>query len=255
MIKPNKDNPINTFSRGFASPFLAARFLAKHRQLIKYIVIPFSINLIIFSIAIYFGLDLFDSIVAQYIPQGQAWYWSLLNYFLWVVAVFLTAILVFFSFAIAGNLIASPFNDILSEKTEEILTKKQNDEPFVFAVFLRDAQRTLLDESKKIAVFVIGMILLLLLNLIPVLGSLLFPILSTLFTIFFLVVEYTGYIFSRKRLSFKEQRQFIFAHKLPFLGFGSGILTILLIPFFQFLCIPLGVIGAMQLYDELKKDG
>jgi len=247
-----KRNPISSFSRGLASPYLAGRFIFGHKKLIKYIFIPFVINLVAFCIVVYLGLGLFDKIITHYLPQEVTWFWSLLGFFLWGLAVVLTAILVFFSFAVVGNLIASPFNDILSERTEEILTGQSDEEPFKLKVFLHDARRTFIDEVKKILIFVLGMALLLPLNLIPVLGSLLYPVLSFLLTTFFLAVEYTGYIFSRKRLTYQDQRRFIFSHPALFFGFGTGLFCVLAIPFFQFLCIPLGVVGAMQLYAELN---
>ena len=91
------------------------------------------------------------------------------------------------------------------------------------------------------------MFLLLILHIVPVFGTLLYPLFSTMLILFFLVVEYTGYIFARRRLTFKEQRHYIFSHKIKLLGFGTGLLLILAIPFLQFLCIPLGVIGGTLL--------
>jgi CysZ protein len=35
-------------------------------------------------------------------------------------------------------------------------------------------------------------------------------------------------------------------------GFGTGIMGVLAIPFLQFLCIPLGVVGATQLWHDLS---
>jgi CysZ protein len=159
-------------------------------------------------------------------------------------------VLVFFTFTVVGNLIASPFNDLLSERTEETLRGKSGEGAFSLRKFLRDALRTLIEESKKISLFVVGMILLLLLNLIPGLGTLLYSILSLLFTIFFLVVEYTGYVFGRKQLPFREQRGFISGRKFLTFGFGAGTLCLLAIPFLQFFCIPLAVVGATLLCVE-----
>ena len=56
-------------------------------------------------------------------------------------------ILVFFGFTVTGAIIASPFNDILSEKTEEILTGIPDEEPFIFKVFLTDAMQTVMEET------------------------------------------------------------------------------------------------------------
>jgi len=247
-----KNNPLANFSRGFFYPFRAGKFIKNHPVLLKYIIVPFLINLVILSLAVYWGLSFFNSIVVHYIPQGEAWYWVMLSYFLWIFAVLMTMILVFFGFTVTGAIIASPFNDILSEKTEEILTGIPDEEPFIFKVFLTDAMQTVMEESKKIFIFVVLMLLLLPLNLIPG-GTLLYSILSVLLTVFFLVVEYTGYVFSRKHMSFRDQRRFIFSQKFLMFGFGTGIMGVLAVPFLQFLCIPLGVVGATQLWHDLSK--
>jgi len=246
-----KKNPISTFSQGFFYPFRAGKFIKQHPVLLKYIAIPFSINVVVLSAAVYWGLSFFNSIVVHYIPQGDAWYWVILSYFLWTLAILMTMILVFFGFTVTGAIIASPFNDILSEKTEELLTGMPNEEPFVFRVFLKDAMHTVMDESKKIIIFVVLMLLLLPLNLLPG-GTLPYSILSVLLTVFFLVVEYTGYVFYRKHLTFRDQRRYISAHKVVMMGFGTGVMAVLGVPFLQFFCIPLGVVGATQLWHDLS---
>ena len=245
-------NPVANFSRGFFYPFRAGTFIKNHPVLLKYIIVPFLINFALLSLAVYWGLSFFNSVVVHYIPQGEAWYWVILSYFLWILAILMTMVLVFFGFTVTGAVIASPFNDILSEKTEGILTGNTPEEPFKLRLFLKDALQTVKDESKKIIIFVILMLLLLPLNLIPG-GTLPYSILSVLLTIFFLVVEYTGYIFARKHLTFKDQRHFIFSQKFLMLGFGLGIMGVLAVPFLQFLCIPLGVVGATLLWHDLSK--
>lgn len=246
-----KQNPISSFRQGFFYPFRAFRFIRKHPRLYTYILIPFSINLGVFSLTIFYGLGFFFDLASRYVPQGDAWYWFLLNYLLMAVAILVTLVLVFFTFTVVGSLIASPFNDILSERTEELLTGKTSDEPFVLKTFFTDSAQVLLVESKKIGVFLIGMLLLFSLNILPIIGSLLFSILSVAWTVFFLVIEFTGYVFSRKRLAFRQQRHIIFKEFSLMAGFGIGVFCVLAIPFFQFFAIPLGVVGAtLLLYDS-----
>lgn len=247
-----KKNPASNFSMGFLYPFRAGRFIKRHPLLLKYIIVPFLINVIVFSGAVYWGLTFFNSIVVHYIPQGDAWYWMILSYFIWTVAILVTIVLVFFGFTAIGAIIASPFNDILSEKTEELLTGIPNQEQFVFKIFLRDAIQTVMDESKKIIIFIFLMAFLLPINLLPG-GSLPYSVLSVLLTVFFLVVEYTGYVFARKHLTFRDQRRFIFSHKFMMLGFGTGVMGMLAIPLLQFFCIPFGVVGATQLWYDLSR--
>lgn len=243
-------NPVGNFSRGFFSPFRSLRILRAHPRLVQYILIPFLINLLVFTGAVYFGLDFFSDRVVTYLPQGEAWYWSILYWLAWVVAVLLTVVLVFFTFTVVGNLIASPFNDLLSERTEEALTGQAGAEPFSLVQFSKDAGQTILLEVRKISIFVAAMLLILPLNLFPGIGNTLYTMLAISLTLFFLCIEYLGFVMVRKRRFFREQRRFIGARKFLMFGFGCGVMALLAIPLFQFLCIPLAVIGATCLWCE-----
>lgn len=243
---------VGGFAKGFSYTFRAGHFLIGHPRLYLYVLVPFLINVVVFSLAVWLGLHFFDTTVESMIPVGDEWYWSVLYYLLWLVAVFVVALLVFFLFAIVGNLIASPFNDILSEKTEIILTGRERNEPFVLRTFLRDSLHTFLDELLKISAYVGGMLGLFILSFLPAVGPALFTLLSILWTALFLVVDYTGYVFSRHKLLFKDQRHFISRHKLASVGFGTGALCLLAIPFLQFFTIPLGVIGAVHFWFDTQ---
>ncbi len=250
MTAPAKKNFVVNFTRGFFAPFRSVRLLRGHPRLIQYVLIPFLINTIVFSGAVYLGLDFFGTTVVEQIPQGDAWYWSVLYWFLWMVAVLLTAVLVFFSFTVVGNLLASPFNDLLSERTEEVLSGNLNDEPFSFRQFMRDALSTITLEAKKMWIFVVAMILILPLNLLPGVGNSIYTVLAISLTLFFLCFEYLGFVLVRKHQFFREQKNYIFARKFLMLGFSCGVMAILAIPFFQLLCIPLAVIGVTRLWCE-----
>lgn len=243
-------NHVSNFSRGFFTVARAARFLKTNPSLAGYVVIPFTINVSVFSLAIWGGVIFFKDTMSRYLPQGDAWYWPLLAYFLWFIAILATTVLVFFSFAVIGNLIASPFNELLSEKTEEFITGEKTEIPFSLRQFGSDAVRIMSEESRKMAVFISGMFFLFLLNLLPGIGSLAYAILSAVWTVFFLAIEYTWYVFARKRLRFADQRRFITSHLPLVSGFGCGLLCLLAIPLLQLFTIPLGVIGATQLVLE-----
>jgi len=239
------------FARGFAYPFRAGHLLIANPRLLVYVVVPFLINLVVFSLAVWFGLDRFDALLASLTPETSAWWWPVVKYLLWIVTVLVTALLVFFLFAIVGNLVASPFNDLLSGKIERLLTGTLPESSG--RGFIRDSLHTLLDEVLKIAVFVGGLLVLLLLFLLPAVGPLLYTGLSVIWTALFLVVDYTSYIFARRRQTFRDQRLFLRRHRLASLGFGLGALCLLAIPLLQFFTIPLGVIGAVQFwYDQVK---
>lgn len=246
---------IVNFVKGFWFPFTSFSYIRRHPSLYPFIVIPLSINIATFCLVIYFGFDYYRELVLSRVPQGDAWYWALAHYFLLLLAIVALFVLIFFTFAAVGSLLSSPFNDVLSEKTELLLGGRGGDEPFSLAQLLRDARLTMVVELKKILVFLLGMAALLLLHLLPILGSMLYPFLSMAWTAFFLVIEYTGYVFARKRLGFSAQRQIIFRHLPLMTGFGLGLFCILAIPFVQFFCIPLGVVGAVRLLADVNELG
>jgi CysZ protein len=252
MIALLKNNPLTQFSQGFFYPFRSFRLLMGAPALWRFILIPFCINLVVFSAAVYFGFDFFSDRVVQQIPQGDAWYWSILYYVAWVIAMLLTVVLVFFTFTVVGNLIASPFNDLLSERAEELLTGSGTSEAFSLKGFMADTRRTLATELKKVGLFVLAMGLILPLNLLPGFGNLIYTVLAIALTIFFLVVEYLGIVLSRRRYSFAQQRQFILRRFALMAGFGTGVLALLAIPLLQFLCIPVAVVAATKLWCDLS---
>ena len=240
------------FPRGFYSLLRGGRLFMRYPRLLKLVLIPLLINVVTFSLAIYFGLQFFHDFVQNLLPQGDTWYWLVIYYALWVTVGFLTLVLVFFCFTVVGNLIASPFNELLSERIESLLLPEVEAVPFSLKIFCRDMLRVWLVELKKMSLFVVAMLLLLLLNLLPVVGNLLYGVLSILLTLFFLAWEYFAFVHERKSRDFRYQRQYLMQRKPLILGFASGVLLMLAIPFLQLICIPVAVAGATLLWCEDK---
>ncbi len=152
-----------------------------------------------------------------------------------------------------GNLIASPFNEILSERTEGLITGVKNDDIFSLSRFLKESKNAVIVEIKKMTVFVVGMALLFAINFIPGIGPLIYAFLAPAFTLFFLAVEYMAFVLMRKQLSFSEQRRYIFKRPILMLGYACGVFCMLAIPFVQFFCIPLAVVGATLLWCDFPQ--
>lgn len=248
-------SPLARFAKGFWYSFSSFSFIRRHPSLYPFVVLPVVVNVASFGLVIYFGFDFFHRQVMARLPQGTAWYWLILNYFLVLLAAVVVMTLVFFTFAAVGSMIASPFNDVLSARAERLLGGGAGEAPFSLKRFFRESGLTLITEAKKVGLFVAGMALLLLLHLLPVAGFLLYPWLSVAWTAFFLVMEYTGYVFYRQQLGFSAQRRVIFRHAALMTGFGLGLFCLLAIPFVQFFCIPLGVVGAVRLLHEAGELG
>ncbi|MEJ2691299.1 MAG: hypothetical protein P8130_15430, partial [Deltaproteobacteria bacterium] len=90
------DNPVTRFSKGFYYPFKAFRFINDHKKLYLYILIPICITVAVLGVFLSLGFTFFQHTIVHYIPQGEAWYWHILSGILWLFAVLITAVLVFF---------------------------------------------------------------------------------------------------------------------------------------------------------------
>jgi len=235
------------FVGGFFSLWDAFCFVMKNPSLYKFVIIPFVINILVFIGVVYWGYDLFNQLVGEYLSPHDSWYWQILAMIIKFIAGLATMVAVFFTFTVVGNLIAAPFNDILSERTEQLLTGHMSDEPFSLKRIVKDLWRVMRDEIRKMLIFVVLMIVALLFNLLPGVGSLIYTIISGGLMLYFLIIEYTGYVFSRKHQGFKEQRLFIASNRLSSLGFALAVMCMLFIPFVQFLTIPMAVVAATQL--------
>lgn len=246
--------PVAGFARGFSYPLRAIRLFRQQPGLLKYLMIPFSINFVVFSATVYFGLDLFQSMLNTYAPSTEAWYGVLLYYFAWILAMLLSTVLIFFTFTVVGNLIASPFNELLSERVENNVRGMMPEQPFTMKRFWQDAIYAVGTELKKITIFALCMILLFGINFIPGLGAPIYAILAPALTLFFLVVEYMAFVLMRKHMTFKEQRSYVFKHPVMMLGYACAVFVLLAVPFVQFFCIPLAVVGATLLWCDFPAE-
>ncbi len=253
-VAANAVKPVAGFFRGFSYPLRAFRFFRQRPGLLRYLAIPFVINLLVFSLSVYFGLDLFQGLLDTYAPSSEVWYGAMLYYLAWIVASLLTTVIVFFTFTVVGNLIASPFNEILSERTENLVLGEPDAEPFSLGRFWKESRNAIFVEIKKMVVFVFCMGLLFGINFVPGIGPLIYAVLAPLFTLFFLAIEYMAFVLMRKQLTFAEQRRYILKHPILMLGYSCGVFCMLAIPFVQLFCIPLAVVGATLLWCDFPRE-
>lgn len=249
MAEVRRSGAWGEFYRGLSYIPRAGHFLRQHLGLLKYVAIPFLINVLTFALAVFLGMRFFARIVDR-LPQGDAWYFLLIYGLLWVLAILMVAVLVFFTFTVMGNLIAAPFNGLLSERVEILLTGSLPDVPFTLKSVLRDTGRSILVEAKKMLIFVLCMVLLLLFNLLPLVGTFLYAVSTLALTLFFLAWEYLSFVHERKQMDFSRQWRYLMDRKILLLGFATGVLALLAIPFLQLLCIPFAVIAATLLWCE-----
>ena len=264
-VPPHPRNPVAAFTRGLSYPILAFRLIRTDRRLRRYALLPFLINVAVFGLALgafaFWFDDLYRLVTSwAHVGRPEAWYWIPIYWVArllrWLLALFLALaaiLVVWFTFTLAGNVIASPFNELLSAATESRLGLRAAGDGAKGVVALgREARRAVSDEIRRTAFFVIVQLALLPLNLVPVAGNLAYAVLSVAFGVLFLALDFTDYPMSRRRLPFAERRRTVFSHRALMAGFGSSLFLTIFVPGLSLLCMPLGVVGGTLLYLDLE---
>ena len=235
---------------GLFAPWQGARFMMKHPRLWTLALIPIVINTIVFTIFFWVTLKYFSGWLDTLLPQSQEWYWIVLTYLLMVLVSIVLLLAIVFTFTVTANILASPFNDSLSVQTE-LMTRGGADVPFSIKLALKEAGRTIKEEVKKAVFYLLVVALLLLLNLLPLVGSVVYSILFSLFTIFWLGLSFLDYALARKGYRLGDKLKYVRRNARPVFGYGLGVFVGLFIPVFNLVFIPMAVVGGTLLYVSL----
>src|SRR5690606_37911193 len=207
-----------------------------------FVLLPLTINLVLFAALIGLALRQFGIWVDYFMPSLPDWL-SVLEYLLWPLFVVLVLLMVFFTFTLLSNIIAAPFNGFLAEKVEVVVRGQDHLPPFSGAELLAMVPRTLGREARKLAYFLPRALALLVLSLIPGLNLVAAP-LWLLFGVWMMAVQYIDYPADNNKLGWNEMLAWLRAKRWQSLGFGGITYLALLVPGLNILMMPAAVAGA-----------
>ncbi len=228
---------LKNFFQGFAYLFQGFGLILRP-GVRRFFLIPLLINLAVFSLLTWLGIDQFGMLLNLLLPAGEGWWEVAARTLLWLVFAAAVLLIMFFTFTLIANLIGSPFNGLLSEKIEEILSgEKISREGAVKESFLKEIPQAMMNELHKFVYFLVFSGLALVLSLIPVVNFL-FPFFWIALTSWMLSLEYLGYPMENHGMSFKEARKKARDETMMSLGFGLAVMCGTLIPIVNFLAWP-----------------
>ncbi|HAJ92133.1 MAG TPA: sulfate transporter CysZ [Gammaproteobacteria bacterium] len=224
--------------------------LIRQPGLRRYVAMPLLISTLVFSGAI-FGLshwlELLINMLLGYLPSWLDW----LRYLLWPLFAVAGVLIIFYTFSVITNMIAAPFNGMLAEAVEKHLTG-QLVETGGWQALVKDIIPSIVSELRKLVYFILRAIPLGILFLIPGI-NLAAPFIWALFSAWMLVIEYIDYPMANHLLHFSQQRKLLRQRRVLAYGFGGSSLLMTMIPFVNFLAMPVSVAGATAMWvGELK---
>jgi len=224
--------------------------LIRQPEVRLYVIMPLLINIILFGGLLWLGYQQFSPMVESLMSHVPG-FLEFLRWFIWIVITLLTAIIVFFSFTPIANVIAAPFNALLSEKIEIRLTGKAVSSGISFYAMIKIS---VLSQLGKLLYIALWSLALLLISLIPVI-NIIAPVLWVIFGSWLLSLEYLDYPMGNHDLRFSDQKMMLAQRRGLALGFGGAVMVLTSIPLVNFIVMPVAVAGATLLYVEQLEAG
>jgi CysZ protein len=245
-----------SFLAGVRFALLGMRVVAARPWWWGYLLAPVTILLTFFvvaalvswaSVGFLMGLVWTPGPESSWLLSGM---WVTLGVLVRLVLVGLVGLVLYF---LAG-LVATPFNDRLSDKVERMVLG-QYEEPFSWRVLLGDLANSLAHSSLSLVLWFTVMVCAFFLNVLPGVGSVLSLLVGTVATAIFMGRESLDGCMSRRRMSYGHKYRLLLSQFPLVFGFGLVVSVLLWIPFLNFVMLPIAVVGGTLLYCELERQG
>jgi len=180
-----------------------------------------------------------DYVAGQWIPDGDGWYWRLLSWLAWLLAVLLSVVSGIIAYVALGSAVAAPWLDTLATRTEGICGCSCEESQ---AEWLQQFLHSLVNSVRPFFGLLVWAVAALLCFWMP-------PLATAIWIyggIRFLSFELMDTVATRRAWDFSRRKQILNENRWFYFGF-SGLATVfLLIPVLNLFVIPAAVVGLSQ---------
>lgn len=235
-------------SKSGARYFIDGFKLISQPGLRVFVVVPLIVNILLFSVGFYFAIiqlqELFTWLDTR-LPEYLGW----LNFVLWPLAIMAMLVIMAFIFSSVMNWLAAPFNGLLAEKVEIILTAQVIDTASNWDM-VTDLPRVLKREWIKLKYYLPRAIVFFLLFFVPIAGQLLAPLLWFLFSAWMMAIQYCDYPFDNHKIPFDDMKTKLRENAGASLSFGAIVTIFSMIPIVNFIVMPVAICGATSMWVD-----
>lgn len=211
-----------------------------------YVLIPLTCNLVLFAALFAAGILWFDHLLDWLdglLPDWLRW----LRWVLWPLLVVSALILLGTSFSAVANIVASPFNSLLSEQVQRVLTGDQLASVTFRELLMRDLPRALARQLQFVLYWAPRSLGVLVLFVIPGV-QIVAPALWFLFNAWMMALQYLDYPMDNNRLPFRRLVEEARRLRPRALEFGAVVAIAMMIPGINVLAMQVAVAGATALW-------
>ena len=232
---PRRANPLYHFTQGLRFFFAGLPLLFRHPALLGLSLIPILLTLLVLGMLILGGAWLIGDLIAD--ALGTQW-----RPFAQAALVVLALLLGYFLYLPLARVLLAPFSEALSRRTHLLTTGARYDSHLHWARAMWEGLKLVMIQLLLLlTAFVVGIVL-------PPIGA---P-LGIAVAILACGLDFLDVPLSARGLPLRKKLVVLWQHKALALGFGAAAYLLLFIPFINLLALPIGVIGATLLTDQLE---
>ncbi|VAW76534.1 Sulfate transporter, CysZ-type [hydrothermal vent metagenome] len=213
-------------------------------KLRRFVVIPLIINILLFSVLIFWAYSWVNGTTQWLLSQLPSWL-QWLSFFVLPLFWSVSLVVIFYSFSVVANLIGAPFNGLLAEAVEAHLTGKTFESDW--RDVMRDIPPAVFSELRKLLYYLLRAVPLFIMLWIPLI-NLPATVIWVLFGAWMMAVQYLDFPMANHRVFFAEQRTRLRRRPLLAWSFGGLVMLCTLIPVVNFIVMPAAVAGATVMW-------
>lgn len=222
-----------------------------HKSLRLFVIIPLIINITIFASFIGLTISYVDGIMSGWMDAIPQWL-SFIQWLIWPLIAITLSLISGYAFTTIALLIASPFNALLAEKAEELITGRPVDGLEGLSAAIVAVPRGIIREIMKLMYYIPLFLLVLVLSFIPPVNAAA-PVLWFLLGAWMMSLQFLDYPMDNHQLRFADVKEAASSIRMTSMGFGGAVALCASIPVINFFVIPAAVVGATLLWcEELK---
>lgn len=226
--------------------FVTGWHLIQQKGLRRFAVMPVLLNVLLLGglfVAFVFQIKDVVSNLMDYVPSWLSWLGSILP----ILIIGMILVLYYFIFATLSGFIAAPFNGLLAEKVEKIMTGEEVSNDSLWD-FVKDTPRMLAREWQKLVYSLPKIIALFLLSFIPLIGQTVIPVVTFLFSAWMMAIQYCDYPFDNHKIPFGLMKNELAMKRNMTVTFGGLVSLCMLVPIVNLVVIPVAACGATAMW-------
>ncbi|TGD71544.1 sulfate transporter CysZ [Mangrovimicrobium sediminis] len=220
--------------------------MLSHPRLRPFVLVPLVINILIFGSLLGFTLAWISDLMDRWLAGIPDWL-DFVRWVLWPLVGLTLSLATGYAFTAVALLIASPFNGLLAEKAEELITGREVEALEGLGAALLMVPRGILRELRKLLYYLPMAVFVLVVSFVPVVNTVA-PLLWFLLGAWMMSIQFVDFPMDNHQLPFAEVKEAVRSRRLSSMGFGGAVALCTGIPIVNFFVVPAAVVGATLLW-------